>query len=114
MSVLALDRRAGRVFTVNPVAKIAALLPLTLCLLSTLDWVSAAVAVVGELVLFLAVGLRSPRLWLRTVPLLVAAPLTGLTMVLYGRPSGQTYLQLGLVHVTDGSIADASMRTSRS
>ncbi|GAA1428550.1 energy-coupling factor transporter transmembrane component T [Microlunatus lacustris] len=113
MSVLTLDRGAGRIFTVNPVAKIAALLPLTVCLLLTLDWLSAAVAVVGELALFLAVGLRSRRLWLRTVPLLVAAPLTGLTMVLYGRPSGATYLQLGLVHVTDGSIAIGLATTAR-
>lgn len=113
MSVLTLERGTGRIFTVNPVAKIAALLPLTLCLLLTLDWLSAAVAVVGELALFLAVGLRSRRLWLRTIPLLAAAPLTGLTMVLYGRPSGETYLQLGLVHVSDGSIAIGLATTAR-
>jgi energy-coupling factor transport system permease protein len=106
-------RRGQRIATVNPVAKIAALVPLTLCLLSTLDWLSATVAVLGEVVLFLAVGLRSRRLWLRTAPLLVAAPLTGLTMVLYGRASGETYLQLGLVHVTEGSVAIGLATTAR-
>ncbi|SDS43175.1 energy-coupling factor transport system permease protein [Friedmanniella luteola] len=113
MSLLAPDRAGPRVLTVNPVAKIAALLPLTLCLLLTLDWVSATVAVVGELVLFLAVGLRSGRIWLRAVPLLVAAPLAGLTMVLYGQASGDTYLQLGLVHVTEGSVAIGLATTAR-
>jgi energy-coupling factor transport system permease protein len=113
VSVLAPDRGRQRVFTVNPVAKIAALVPLTLCLLVTLDWVSAAVAVAGELVLFWAVGLRSRRLWLRAAPLLVAAPLAGLTMVLYGQPSGATYLQLGLVHVTEGSLAIGLATTAR-
>ncbi len=113
MSVLALDRRNERVWRVNPVAKIAALLPLTLCLLLSLDWLSALVAVVGELVIFLSVGLRSRRLWLRTVPLLVAAPLAGFTMVLYGRPSGATYLELGLVHVTEGSVGIGLATTAR-
>ncbi|CAA9331033.1 MAG: Transmembrane component YkoC of energizing module of thiamin-regulated ECF transporter for HydroxyMethylPyrimidine [uncultured Friedmanniella sp.] len=113
MSVLAVEGVGRRVLTVNPVAKIAALVPLTICLLLTLDWLSATVAVVGELVLFLAAGLRGRRLWRRTVPLLVAAPLAGVTMVLYGRPSGQTYLQLGLVHVTEGSVAIGLATTAR-
>ena len=113
MSVLPLEGAGHRVLTVNPVAKIAALVPLTLCLLLTLDWLSATVAVVGELVLFLAAGLRGRRLWRRTVPLLVAAPLAGVTMVLYGRPSGETYLQLGLVHVTEGSVAIGLATTAR-
>lgn len=105
MSVLTIDRGPQRIFTVNPVAKIAGLAVLTACLLLTLDWVSATVAVVGELALFLAAGLRSRRLWRRTLPVWLAAPLAGLTMTLYGRASGASYLQLGFVHVTDGSIA---------
>jgi energy-coupling factor transport system permease protein len=104
MSAPAIQRGQRGLATVNPVAKITALLPLTVCLLLTLDWVSAAVAVGGELALFLGAGLRSPPVWRRTLPLLVAAPLTGLTVALYGRPSGDTYLQLGLVHVTEGSV----------
>ena len=105
MSVLAPPRGGQRIFTVNPVAKIAALVPLTICLLVSLDWVSATVGVVGELLLFAAAGLRSRALWLRTLPVWLAAPLAGLTMVLYGQPSGATYLQLGFVHVTQGSLA---------
>lgn len=104
MSLLTPPRGAARVFTVNPVAKIAALVPLTVGLLLTLDWVSATVAVVGEVALFLAVGLRSRAVWRRMVPLLVAAPLAGVTMVLYGQASGETYLRAGFVHVTEGSV----------
>jgi energy-coupling factor transport system permease protein len=105
MSVLASPRGEQRLFTVSPVAKIAALVPLTLCLLVSLDWVSATVGIVGELLLFAAAGLRSRALWLRTLPVWLAAPLAGLTMVLYGRASGATYFQLGFVHVTQGSLA---------
>lgn len=105
MSVLAPPRQGQRIFTVNPVAKIAALVPLTLGLLVSLDWVSATVGIVGELLLFAAAGLRSRALWLRTLPVWLAAPLAGLTMALYGRASGTTYVQLGFVHVTDGSLA---------
>jgi energy-coupling factor transport system permease protein len=105
VSVLAPSRAESRLLTVNPVAKIAALVPLTLCLLVTLDWVSATVGVLGELLLFTTAGLRSRALWLRTLPVWLAAPLAGLTMALYGQASGATYLRLGFVHVTEGSVA---------
>jgi energy-coupling factor transport system permease protein len=105
VSLLSLDRGPQRIFTVNPVAKITGLAVLTLCLLLTLDWVSASVAVAGELALFWTAGLRSRRLWRRTLPVWLAAPMAGITMALYGRASGASYLQLGFVHVTAGSLA---------
>ena len=105
MSLLAPARGPQRVFTVNPVAKIAALLPLTLALLLTLDWLSATVAVAGEAALLTAAGLRSRAVWRRALPLALAAPLAGLTMALYGRASGATYLRVGFVHVTEGSLS---------
>lgn len=105
MSVLAPPRGPQRIYSVNPVAKIAAVLPLTICLLLTLDWASATTAVLGELALFLGVGLRSRAVWLRTLPVWVGAPLAGASMVLYGAPSGTTYWQVGLIHVTSGSVA---------
>lgn len=105
MSVLAPARGSGRIYRVNPVAKIVALLPLSVCVLLTLDWVSASVAVMGELVLFAVAGLRGRALWWRSVPVWLAAPLAGLSMTLYGQASGATYLEFGLVHVTEGSVA---------
>ena len=104
MSLLQAGAGPQRIFTINPVAKIAGLAALTVCLLLTLDWLSATVAVAGEVALFLGAGLRSRSLWRRTAPVWLAAPLAGLTMTLYGRASGATYLQLGFVHVTEGSV----------
>lgn len=105
MSVLAPASGPQRVYAVNPVAKIAAVLPLTICLLLTLDWVSATTAVLGEVAVFLAVGLRSRTVWLRTLPVWVGAPMAGVSMVLYGAPSGTSYWHVGLLHVTSGSLA---------
>lgn len=105
MSLLAPLQGDRRIYRVNPVAKIVALLPLSVCVLLTLDWVSACMAVVGELLLFAAAGLHDRALWWRSVPVWLAAPLAGLSMTLYGQASGATYLELGLVHVTEGSVA---------
>lgn len=105
MSILSLEPGTGVIFAVNPVAKIAAAVPLTVCLLLTLDWLSALVAIAGEIVILLAAGLTGRRWWLRTVPIWVAAPLAGLGMILYGEASGATYWRFGLIQVTDGSIA---------
>jgi len=90
---------------VNPVAKMAATVPLSLALLLTLDPVSAGVAILCEVVLFTAVGLGSLLWSARTLPVWIAAPLTGISMVLYGAPSGAVYVDAGLIHVTEGSVA---------
>ncbi|KRE30183.1 energy-coupling factor transporter transmembrane protein EcfT [Agromyces sp. Soil535] len=90
--------------TVNPVAKVAATVPLSIVLVLTLDAVSATVAIACELVLFTIVGFGS-LLWSpRTLPVWIAAPLTGLTMVLYGAPSGAVLWEFGIIHVTEGSV----------
>jgi energy-coupling factor transport system permease protein len=89
---------------VNPVAKVAATIPLSIALVLTLDPVSAGVAILCELVVFSAVGL-GPLVWsARTLPVWIAAPITGLSMALYGDPSGATYWDFGLIHVTEGSL----------
>lgn len=89
----------------NPVAKIAATIPITVALVLTLDWVSATVALLLELVLLSAGGLGRVVFSARCLPVWLAAPLTGFSMVLYGQASGETYFQFWLMHVTDGSIA---------
>lgn len=89
---------------VNPVAKVAATIPLSIALVLTLDPVSAGVAIICELIVFTAVGL-GPLVWSpRTLPVWIAAPLTGLSMVLYGEPSGQTFWEFGLINVSEGSL----------
>jgi len=99
--------------TVNPVAKVAATVPLSIVLILTLDVVSATVAIVCELVVFTVVGLGS-LLWSpRTLPVWIAAPLTGISMVLYGAPSGATLWDFGLIHVTEGSVQIGLATTAR-
>ena len=75
--------------TVNPVAKVAATIPLSLVLILSLDVVSATVAIACELVLFTAVGF-GPLLWSpRTLPVWIAAPLTGHQHGALRRPLGR-------------------------
>ncbi|WP_345764340.1 energy-coupling factor transporter transmembrane component T family protein [Diaminobutyricibacter sp. McL0608] len=97
--------RAGPLGGVNPVAKFGFSLAITLGLLLTIDWVSAAVALAAELVLLAFVGLPPKLVVVRTAPVWIAAPLAGLTAVLYGRTSGTVYWHWSLIEVSDGSIA---------
>ena len=103
MSMLAVDR-AARVSSFNAVAKLAATLVTTVTLLLSIDAVSAGVTLVCVLALMPLTGLSARMLWLRSWPLLTAAVLGAAATILYGRPAGDTYLQWGLVHVTDGSF----------
>ncbi|MRH28109.1 energy-coupling factor transporter transmembrane protein EcfT [Microbacterium sp. SYP-A9085] len=103
MSMLAVDR-AARVSSFNAVAKLAATLVTTVTLLLSIDAVSAGVTLVCVLALMPFTGLSARVLWLRSWPLLTAAVLGAAATILYGRPAGDTYLQWGLVHVTDGSF----------
>jgi energy-coupling factor transport system permease protein len=103
MSVLAVDR-AARVSSFNAVAKLFATLVTTVTLLLSIDPVSAGVTLVCVLTLMPFTGLSARTLWMRSWPLVIAAVLGAAATILYGRPAGDTYLQWGLVHVTDGSF----------
>ncbi|HWI31236.1 MAG TPA: energy-coupling factor transporter transmembrane component T [Microbacterium sp.] len=98
-------RRRGPIAGVNPVAKLGAALLIAIPLVLTIDWVSAAVALALESVLFLFSGLTWPEFWRRTWPVWLAAPLTGVTIALYGAPSGEVYLEWWLVRVSEGSLS---------
>ncbi|MDO9398262.1 MAG: energy-coupling factor transporter transmembrane component T [Herbiconiux sp.] len=113
MSILAPARGTGRIHAVNPVAKLTASLLLSILLLVTIDWVSAAVALALESLLVAWAGLAPRAFFRRTAAIWIAAPLAGLTTLLYGVAAGQTYLQFWLVHISDGSIALAVATTLR-
>lgn len=98
---------------VNPVTRLAALVVLTTPLLLTVDWLSAAVALGIELVLFALAGVTPKLLVARTWPILVSAPIAGLSMLLYGQPEGTEYWSLWLARITDGSIELAVAVTVR-
>jgi energy-coupling factor transport system permease protein len=105
MSILTPTLGAQAIYRVNPVAKLAAAFVLSFALILTIDWLSATVALALESVLFFWAGLSARQFWLRTIPIWIAAPTAGLTTLLYGQSSGRSYLEFGLVHVTDGSVA---------
>jgi energy-coupling factor transport system permease protein len=104
MSLLTPVIADSTVARVNPVAKLLAAVVLSVALLLSIDWVSAAVALGLEAVLLFWAGLSPRLLALRTAPLWIAAPLAGLTTVLYGQDSGGILWQYGFVSVTEGSL----------
>lgn len=92
------------IFRVNPVAKLGAAFILSLTLLLSVDPVSAGVALALELFLFAWAGIPARLFFTRTWPVFMAAPLAGLTTLLYGEASGAVHWEFLLIHVTDGSI----------
>lgn len=113
MSVLTPIQDEQAIYRVNPVAKLAASLLLAAVLVLTIDWVSAAVALGCEFLLFLWAGLTFKVFLLRTIPVWIAAPAAGLTTLLYGQSAGEEYWGFGLIHVTDGSVGLAVATTLR-
>lgn len=105
MTLLETRARTGAMAQINPVAKLGASALIALPLILTLDMASAAVALALECVLFLFAGIGWREFWLRTWPVWLAAPLTGVTIALYGEPSGTVYVEWFLVRVSDGSLA---------
>ncbi|MDN4596413.1 energy-coupling factor transporter transmembrane component T family protein [Leifsonia virtsii] len=97
--------RTGPLATLNPVAKLGAALIVTVALLLSIDPVSAGVALALEVALLAFARLPLRTVLTRTAPVLIAAPLAGLTTLLYGRTSGTVYLQWWFVEVSDGSAA---------
>ena len=90
--------------SVNPVAKLGAALLLSLCLILTIDWVSAAVALCLEFVLFLVLRPAISGFRRRTLAVWIAAPLTAVTIALYGQPSGTVYAEFLFARISEGSV----------
>ncbi|MGO4691907.1 energy-coupling factor transporter transmembrane component T family protein [Glaciibacter sp. 2TAF33] len=113
MTILAPARTEHMIHSINPVAKLGASLLLAAVMVLTIDWVSAAVALACEAVLFLFAGLSVRTFLVRTAPIWISAPAAGVTTLLYGQASGTEYVSFGLIHVTDGSISLAVATTLR-
>ncbi len=89
----------------NPVAKLAAGLGLTACLLATLDPVAPGVALVAELAAVPLFGLRARDLLRRGWPLLVAAFGVVASLLLFGTDrSGTVLVPVGSHSVTTGLL----------
>jgi energy-coupling factor transport system permease protein len=88
----------------NPVAKLGAALLIALCLVLTIDWVSAATALALELVVLVAMRLPAATFWRATLPVWIAAPLTAITIALYGQSSATIYAEFLFARVSEGSL----------
>ena len=94
----------GLLARTNPVARVIALLVATTPLLITIDPVSAGVALALELALMPLSGVSARSFFMKATPLLVAAPLGALSMLLYASPGGTVYWQFGPAAISDHSM----------
>jgi energy-coupling factor transport system permease protein len=94
----------ARARPINPVTKLGCALLLSIALVLSLDWVSASVALLLELPLFLVSGLGPRAFLLRTLPVWIAAPGAAATIALYGRVGGDIHFTFALATVSDGSL----------
>ena len=100
--------RHGLLARTNPVARVLALLVATTPLLITIDPVSAGVALALELALVPLSGVSARSFFLKATPLLLAAPLGALSMLLYASPGGHVYWSFGPAAISDHSMWLAS------
>jgi energy-coupling factor transport system permease protein len=92
----------------NPVAKLAAGLLLSLCLLATLDPLTPAIALAALLATVPFFGLRYRDLARRTWPIVVGAAGIVVSLVIFGTDrSGTVLIDLGRFSVTSGLLTGA-------
>ncbi|MEL0273982.1 MAG: ATP-binding cassette domain-containing protein, partial [Pontimonas sp.] len=90
---------------VNPLALLGAALIPAIALLSTIDLVSAGVAVAFVLAGLPLVARGVSRLGLRMLPVVLASGFSAITIALYGESSGAMFFEWGLIQVSEGSLA---------
>ncbi|MEV0672478.1 energy-coupling factor transporter transmembrane component T [Mycobacterium sp. NPDC050441] len=93
---------------INPVARLLTALIIAGALVLSVDWVSALTALVGEIVLFVVIGVKLRAALTRGAVVALAATLTAITILLYGQVGGTVYWHFFLVTISDGSIALAA------
>lgn len=99
------DRSVAWIDGVNPVTRILIALVLSVPLFVTLDAVSAATAVVLELLCVPLTGLTYATVLRRMIPVAVFAPVAALSMLLYAQPGGTVYGTFLFATISDDSIA---------
>lgn len=90
---------------VNPVTKIAIALVLSVPLLASIDVVSAATAIVLELLLVPLTGVGYRTLTKRLLPIALFAPVAAVSMLLYARPGGTVYGSFLFATISDDSLS---------
>ena len=95
----------GPLARANPLALFAGALAPAVALLSTIDLVSASVALSLMLACLPLIVRGVPRLAIRMLPVGLASVLSAVTIALYGQSSGELFFQWGLVVVSEGSLS---------
>lgn len=116
MSLALPDARVHRPGPVAPraaLAKLAAALVISVPLVLSVDVLSAAVALVLEIPLLAGAGLGARELFRRTAVLWIAAPLSAVTIALYGQAGGAVLFEWAVVRVSEGSLALAAATALR-
>ncbi|MDA2980945.1 MAG: ATP-binding cassette domain-containing protein [Actinomycetota bacterium] len=101
----------GVLATTNPLALVGAALLPAVALLSTIDVVSATVALVLMLACLPLAGRGIQGLGTRMLPVGLASVFSAVTIALYGQSSGEVFFQWGLVVVSEGSL-DLALATA--
>ena len=90
---------------VNPVTKIVMALLLSVPLFASIDVVSAVVAIGLQLLCLPLTGLAPRTVLTRLLPVIVFAPVAGMSMLLYAEPGGQVHWSFGFATISDDSIS---------
>jgi energy-coupling factor transport system permease protein len=90
---------------VNPVTRIVLALLLSVPLLASIDVTSSLVAIALQLVCIPLTGLAVATVLMRMLPILVFAPVAGVSMLLYAEPGGTVYWSFWYATISDDSIA---------
>lgn len=96
--------RAAWLDGVNPVTKLVLALVLSVPLFASIDITSATAAIVLQLACIPVTGLSVATVLRRILPILLFAPVAGLSMLLYATPGGQIYWSFWYATISDESI----------
>lgn len=97
-------RAAAWLDAVNPATKLLLALVLSIPLFASIDPVSALVAIALQLLCLPLTGLRLSTVALRLLPVLLVAPVAGVSMLLYAEPGGTVYWTFWQATISDESI----------
>lgn len=97
----------------NPLTRVFMMFIWVTPILASIDWVSAAVSLALTLIFAPLCGVSWARVFKAGWFLFLVAPISGVSMLLYGEPSGTEYFHWWLIHVTENSLTLAIAITLR-
>lgn len=89
---------------VNPVTKLVLAVLLSVPLFASIDITSALAAIVLQLLCLPLTGLRPSTVMKRLLPIVIFAPIAGVSMLLYAEPAGHVYWSFGFATISEDSI----------